>query len=90
MSENRIDRNLLALSIVVWAAVAASVIFMVMYANIAGAVFGFMVLIVAIGLWRRVLSECGGRREDAQEKELADQIRELTREIQELKKALEE
>jgi len=89
LSENKIDKNMLAISIVVWGAVAVSVAFMVAYAGITGVVFAFVVLIVALGTWSRVLREYYGKK-NKEEDQLAEQIKDLTKEIQELRKELEE
>lgn len=89
MSENKIDKNMLALSLVVWIAVAISVIFMVVYTGISGVVFAFIVLVVAVGSWSSVIRKYN-INSSSQESELANQIKELTKEIQELKKELEE
>ena len=90
MSENKIDKNMLALSIVVWAAVALAAVYMVVYTGDTGVVFAFIVLVVAIGSWNRVLRDYYGKKNKVEEDQLAEQIKELTKEIQELRKELEE
>lgn len=85
--ERELDRNMIILTLITWVAVAASVITMVIYDGLDGAAFAFIVLVVAVLMWSRVIREYGrGKRED----ELAGEIRELIREIQELKRSLEE
>lgn len=86
------EKYTLIATVVVWIAVAASVIAMVAYAGTTGAVFGFIVLIVALPVWARVLRE-GDQQKKAQQDEigeLKEQIKELTEQIKELKKSLEE
>jgi len=87
--ERELDRNMIILTLITWVAVAASVITMVIYDGLDGAAFAFIVLLVAVPVWSRVIREYGrgdGKRED----ELAGEIRELIREMQELKRSLEE
>jgi membrane protein implicated in regulation of membrane protease activity len=89
MSEGNIDKNLIILSLITWVAVAASVIAMVIYTGIPGVVFAFVVLVVAVGSWSKTVRDYN-QKNKKQDDELTGEIKELIKEIQELKKSLEE
>ncbi|MGC8661844.1 MAG: hypothetical protein ACP5TZ_05015 [Nitrososphaeria archaeon] len=89
MSESSTNKNLIILSLIVWVAVAASSIAMVIYTGIQGVVFAFIVIVVAISVWSRTLRDLN-QKNSRHDDELVNEIRELTKEIQELKKSLEE
>ncbi|MGC8600689.1 MAG: hypothetical protein ACP5LX_06535 [Nitrososphaeria archaeon] len=84
-----ISKEILIISLIVWVAVAASTISMVVFAGITGVVFAFVVLIVAVGAWTRMLRELN-QKSAKQDEELLNEIKDLKKEIQELKKSLEE
>ncbi|MGC8557957.1 MAG: hypothetical protein ACP5NC_03060 [Nitrososphaeria archaeon] len=89
MSESNIDKNLIIISLITWIAVAASVIAMVIYTGITGVVFAFVVLVVAVGSWSKTVRDYN-QKNKKQDDELSVEIKELIKEIQELKKSLEE
>jgi uncharacterized membrane protein len=89
LSESNVDKNLIILSLITWAAVAASVIAMVIYTGIAGVVFAFVVLVVAVGSWSKTVRDYNQKNKN-QDDELSSNIKELIKEIQELKKSLED
>ncbi|MCL4343875.1 MAG: hypothetical protein JRM84_02695 [Nitrososphaerota archaeon] len=87
---NEVGRDMLFLSLVVWIAVAASVIAMVVYTGVTGVVFAFIVLVVAVTSWSRVVRDSNRKSNEHGNDELLNEIKELTQEIKELKKSLEE
>jgi membrane protein implicated in regulation of membrane protease activity len=89
MSESNIDKNLIIISLITWVAVAASVIAMVIYTGIPGVVFAFIVMVVAVGSWSKTVRDYN-QKNKKQDDELTGEIKELIKEIQELKKSLEE
>ncbi|MDG6930523.1 MAG: hypothetical protein JRN10_04700 [Nitrososphaerota archaeon] len=87
---NEVGRDMLLLSLVVWIAVAASVIAMVVYTGVTGVVFAFIVLVVAVTSWSRVVKDSNRKSSERDNDELLNEIKELTQEIKELKKSLDE
>ena len=93
MSSGLSERGLMIITAIVWAAIAISSAFMVVYTHTTGVVFAFIVFIVAISAWAKVLRERGAERSTELEKminELNSKISELSAKIDELKKAMEE
>ncbi len=62
---------------------------MVAYGGIPGTVFAFIVLVVAVPSWVRIVRPREWQK-SSKDDELIEEIRELRKEIQELKKSLEE
>ena len=87
MSERKIDITLIIVTAFVFAATAVSTIYMVIIARVTGVVFAFIVLIVAISAWSKVIRE---RQETMQHSRLDSEIRELRRDLNEVTKKLEE
>ncbi|BDR91528.1 hypothetical protein [Vulcanisaeta souniana] len=92
MSNGLSERGLIIVSAIVWFAIAASIAFIVAYAGIDGIPFAFVVLIVAIPVWARVIRERNKAGADLERQitELSNRISELSAKIEELKKAMEE
>ncbi|WP_054853243.1 hypothetical protein [Vulcanisaeta distributa] len=57
MSNGLSERGLIIVTAIVWAAIAVSIAFIVAYAGIDGIPFAFVVLIIAIPVWARVIRE---------------------------------
>jgi len=96
VSSNLSERGLIIVTAIVWAALAVVGALVVMYTGIDGVVFDFIVFIIAISVWARVIKlmawrsvEAGGNLEK-QLSELSSRISELNAKIDELKKAIEE
>ena len=94
MNEQKTDITLIIITICIFAAIAISTIYMVVKAGVSGAVFAFVVLIVAVSVWSKVIRE---RQETIRHSRLDEEIRELrkdlntiTRKLDEIKKILEE
>ena len=87
MNERKTDITLIVVTACVFAAIAASTIYMVITAGVSGAVFAFIVLIVAISAWSKVIRE---RQETLQHSRLDDEIRELRRNLNEVTRKLDE
>lgn len=84
-------------TIIVWAVVGISVVAMVMFTGIPGIVFSFIVLIVAVTSWSRIIrskeaSSQLGKVSDVRQsiEELSKQIQMLNERIKELEKELQE
>ncbi len=93
MSRQPLDLNLLISTIVVWVAVAVGVVSMVVYTGVTGVVFAFVVLVVGVTVWRRVLRGSGYTAQGDIQAALADlrtQIAILNEKLDAIKKTLEE
>ncbi|MGC8974506.1 MAG: hypothetical protein ACP5KY_09975 [Thermoproteus sp.] len=91
MSGSLSERGLIVVTALVWITLAVVGIFAVAYTGINGLVFMFVVYIVAVASWSRVVKESrpGGDLE-RQLSELANKISELSAKIDELRKVIEE
>ena len=95
MSSSLSERGLITVTAIVWATIAVAVAFMVAYTGIDGVVFAFVVLIVAVGVWARVIRERNwmpAKNIDLENQinELSSRISELSAKVDELKRAMEE
>ncbi|BBD73310.1 hypothetical protein HS1genome_1699 [Sulfodiicoccus acidiphilus] len=79
MSERRTD--FLVATLVVWLSVLVVSVFMVVFTGVPGVVFAFVVILVALGVWRRTRW-----RDD----EVAQRLESIERKLDEIKKQLEE
>jgi len=82
-----LSSKLVAITLIVWAAVAVASVAMVVYGGAMGVIFAFVAITTAVGAWAKVVNRAQGAPE---EDELAKEIKELANEIRELKKLLEE
>jgi hypothetical protein len=93
VSRQSLNLNLLISTIVVWLAVAVGVVFMVVYTGVSGVVFAFVVLVVGVSVWRRVLRDSGNSAQEDIQKALTDlktQLALLNEKVDAIKKMLEE
>ena len=94
MSSRLSEKGLIIITAIVWAAIAISSAFIVVYTGTTGVVFASTILAAAILAWARVLREREkGMSSTELEKSLAElssKISELSTKINELKKAMKE
>lgn len=92
MSNGLSERGLIIVTAIVWAAIAVSISFIVAYTGIDGIPFAFVVLIIAIPVWARVIRERNRPSTDLERQitELSNRISELNTKMDELKRAMEE
>lgn len=93
VSRQPLDLNLLISTVVVWVAVAVGVVYMIVYTGVTGVVFAFIVLVVGVTVWRRVLRGSGYSGQGDIQGALADlkaQLALLNEKVDAIKKTLEE
>jgi len=93
VSRQPLDLNLLISTVVVWVAVAVGVVTMVVYTGVTGVVFAFVVLVVGVTVWKRVLRGSGYTPQGDIQAALTDlrtQIAILNEKLDAIKKTLEE
>lgn len=91
MNNSKYDASFIIITAIVWAAVTISVVAMAIYAGVTGIVFAFVVLIVAVASWSRVVREKGRTEPDVDKAidALNKQIQLLSDKIEELRKELQ-
>jgi uncharacterized protein YoxC len=91
MNNSKYDASFIIITAIVWAAVTISVVAMAIYAGVTGIVFAFVVLIVAVTSWSRVVREKGRTEPDVDKAidALNKQIQLLSDKIEELRKELQ-
>ncbi|ABW02313.1 hypothetical protein [Caldivirga maquilingensis] len=94
---SKYDRGFIVETAIVWVVVGISVVAMVMYAGITGVVFSFVVLVVGVTSWSRIIrskeeSHSIGQASDVSKsiEELSEQMQLLNERIKELEKELQE
>ncbi|KUO92569.1 MAG: hypothetical protein RXR16_03315 [Thermocladium sp.] len=91
MNNSKYNASFIIITAIVWAAVTISVVAMAIYAGVTGIVFAFVVLIVAVTSWSRVVREKGRTEPDVDKAidALNKQIQLLSDKIEELRKELQ-
>ncbi len=91
MNNSKYDTSFIIITAIVWAAVTISVVAMAIYAGVTGIVFAFVVIIVAVTSWSRVVREKEHAKPDVDKAidELNKQIQLLSDKIEELRKELQ-
>jgi len=92
-TEKRTDTNLIVSTVVVWVAVTVGAVAMVVYTGISGVVFSFVVYVVGLGIWGRVLRDRryqGAGNNEQAFTELRSQLASLNEKVDSLRKTLEE
>jgi len=93
VSRQPLDVNLLISTLVVWVAVAVGVVYMIVYTGVTGVVFAFVVLVVGVSVWRRVLTGSGYTDRESFQSALTDvraQLALLNEKVDSIRKTLEE
>ncbi|KUO90165.1 MAG: hypothetical protein AT710_09425 [Thermocladium sp. ECH_B] len=93
VSRQPLDVNLLISTLVVWVAVAVGVVYMIVYTGVTGVVFAFVVLVVGVSVWRRVLTGSGYTDRESIQSALTDvkaQLAILNEKVDSIRKTLEE
>mgnify|MGYP001773083390 CR=1 FL=1 len=84
------DRGFIVETIIVWAVVGISVVAMVMYTGVTGVVFSFVVLVVGITSWSRIIRSKEALPSTGQVGDVGKSIEELNKQIQMLSERIKE